>query len=203
MLQYRETMSAFAMYAMKRKNAELSSNSKKLKKKHSSPETRAALRNDTKDEIQGRTRQSSTMKTVGEMKKIPVNEGQGVNQKSKLISKKTNSSTTAKKSKSIQKPIHKAKDKKVTLICDSKGLEPKTKLKSSILTLNTGVAKMKQIKQNRRKPNKKKVVLKMADEKSTCANSKMVEENHENPLNTSRSMFEWLIHPMKAEDFFE
>ncbi|XP_076678970.1 bifunctional lysine-specific demethylase and histidyl-hydroxylase NO66 [Andrena cerasifolii] len=203
MLQYRETVSAFAMYAMKRKNAELSSNSKKLKKKHSSPEKRVALRNDTKGETQSRTRQSSTMKIASETKKIPINKGQGVNQKSKLISKKANSSTTAKKNKSIQKPIHKAKDKKVTLICDSKGLESKTKLKSSILTLNTGVAKMKQIKQNRRKPNKKKVLLKMADEQSACANSETVEEHHENPLNTSRSMFEWLIHPMKVEDFFE
>ena len=200
MLQYRETVSAFAMYAMKRKNAELSSNSKKLKKKHSSPEKRVALRNDAKDEVQGRTRQSTAAKSVGGAKKIPANKARAANQQSKLMSKTSNSS--AMKNKSLQKPIHKANDKKVTLICDSKGLESKAKLKSSILTLNTGVAKMKQIKQNRRKPIKKRVVLKTADESSTCDNSK-TEESHEDPLGTSRSMFEWLIHPMKVEDFFE
>ncbi|CAL7950241.1 unnamed protein product [Xylocopa violacea] len=59
---------------------------------------------------------------------------------------------------------------------------------------------MKHIKTKLQKHIKRK---KNVDQKANYAESELAEESHENPVETSCSMFEWLIHPMKPEDFFE
>lgn len=204
MLKCQEPTSAFAMYAMKRKNAELSSNSKRLKKKHSLPEKRGGLKNDAHLKIRRKAKQVPVHKSVQEINKVPrtINKIQNVNGKNNLISKKTNSFVSSKKNKSIQKPIHKG-DKKMAIIPSSKKIESKKKLRNSVLMVNSGVAKMKQIKQKQQKQIKSKILIKKNTQKTAYANCNITEENHENPLITSRSMFEWLIHPMKVEDFFE
>ena len=194
MLKYREPVSAFAMYAMKRKNAELSSNSKKLKRKHSSSDKRIVLKNDAKLKVQEKEKQTSLHKKTQETKKAPkINEIQNVNKIS---------SRTCKKSKSIQKPIEKEKDEEIQISC-SKKIESKKKLRSSVLMTTTGVAKMKCIKQKQQKRIKNRRLTRQDTQETADTNCNITEENHENPLTTSRSMFEWLIHPMKVEDFFE
>ncbi|XP_076246634.1 bifunctional lysine-specific demethylase and histidyl-hydroxylase NO66 [Calliopsis andreniformis] len=175
MLKYSEPISAFAMYAMKRKNAELSSNSKKLKKKHILSEKRIALRSCTKQDMQQKLKEASKHESINNTKKVCINKVQNGKRKAKVV------------------------PKKITLNCNLKEIKPKSKLKNSLLTLNAGVAKIKQIK---RKQNKNRKLLKEVNQQFINHDAKTTEENHENPLNTSRSMFEWLIHPMKIEDFF-
>ncbi|XP_020721927.2 ribosomal oxygenase 1 [Bombus terrestris] len=204
MLKCQEPASAFAMYAMKRKNAELSSNSKRLKRKHSLPEKRGGLKNNAHLKTRRKPKQVPMHKSVQEINKTPrtLNKIQNVNGKDNLISKKTNSSVPSKKNKSIQKPIHK-EDKKMAIIPSSKKVESKKKLRNPVLMVNSGVAKMKQIKQKQQKQIKSKRLIKKNTRETAYVNCNITEENHENPLITSRSMFEWLIHPMKVEDFFE
>lgn len=204
MLKCQEPASAFAMYAMKRKNAELSSNSKRLKRKHSLPEKRGGLKNNAHLKKRRKPKQVPMHKSVQEINKTPrtLNKIQNVNGKDNLISKKTNSSVPSKKNKSIQKPIHK-EDKKMAIIPSSKKVESKKKLRNPVLMVNSGVAKMKQIKQKQQKQIKSKRLIKKNTRETAYVNCNITEENHENPLITSRSMFEWLIHPMKVEDFFE
>ncbi|XP_076180903.1 bifunctional lysine-specific demethylase and histidyl-hydroxylase NO66 isoform X1 [Ptiloglossa arizonensis] len=198
MLKY-HGVSAFAMHAMKRKNAELSSNSKKLKKKHL-PERRIILRNETKCKTKENAKQTPLYENFQGTTKSLINKLQPVNKKNNV--KKMNPSATTKKNKFIQKPIHKRQDKKVTTISDLNGLKSQTQLKSSVLAVNSGVARLKHIKLKQEKQNKSKKLAKKIDPHSTCTDV-TTEENHENPLNISRSMFEWLIFPMKIEDFFE
>ncbi|XP_043528860.1 ribosomal oxygenase 1 isoform X1 [Frieseomelitta varia] len=194
MLKYREPISAFAMYAMKRKNAELSSNSKKLKRKHSSSDKRIVLKNDAKLKVQEKEKQTSVHKKTQETKKaLKINEIQNVNKIS---------SRTSKKSKSIQKPIQKEEDKEIQISC-SKKIESKKKLRSSVLMTTTGIAKMKCIKQKQQKRIKNRRLTRQDTQETANTNCNITEENHKNPLTTSRSVFEWLIHPMKVEDFFE
>lgn len=201
MLKYHEPVSAFAMYAMKRKNTESSSNSKKLKRKHSSLQDKKVVSiSDTKFKIQEKTKQISIHKNVQGTNKVSINKIPNINKKKNLISKKTNSSIISKKNKLIKKPIHKRQNKNIILISGSKKVEPKKKLKNSVLMMNRALAKMKQIKQ---KQIKKTRVIKRTIQETTYSNSETVEENHENPVKTSRSMFEWLIYPMKIEEFFE
>ncbi|XP_054015564.1 ribosomal oxygenase 1 [Hylaeus anthracinus] len=200
MLKFRESISAFAVHAMKRKNAELSANSKKLKKKHI-PERRIILRNETKHERKVKTKQTSLHGNFEEAAKS--SKVQTVNKKNSVISKKPNLSAAIRKNKSIQKTMCNGKDKKVTLRSDTKGLESKTQLKSTVSALNTGVAKMKHIKSKHQRQSKKKKLANQVNLPSNCTDVKTTEENHENPLNTCSSMLEWLIHPMKIEDFFE
>lgn len=195
MLKCHEPVSAFAMHAMKRKNAELSSNSKKLKRKHISPEKKVVSKNSTKLETQENVKQTPVQKNIQEKSKVSTNKIQNMNKKV--------TSKTSKKSKSIQKQIHNKNGEKVTLISSSKGTESKTKLKSSLLTVNLGVAKMKQIRQKDKTQVKTKKLPKRVIQETTYTNCDTIEETHENPLKTSYSMFEWLIHPMKVEDFFK
>lgn len=201
MLKYHEPVSAFAMYAMKRKNTESSSNSKKLKRKHSSFQDKKVVSiGDTKFKIQEKTKQISMHKNIQGTNKVSINKIPNINKKKNLISKKTNSSIISKKNKLIKKPIHKRQNKNIILISGSKKVEPKKKLKNSVLMVNRALAKMKQIKQ---KQIKKTRVIKRTIQETTYSNCETSEENHENPVKTSRSMFEWLIYPMKIEEFFE
>ncbi|XP_076635478.1 bifunctional lysine-specific demethylase and histidyl-hydroxylase NO66 [Colletes latitarsis] len=198
MLKYHEPISAFAVHAMKRKNTELSAKSKKLKNKHY-PQKKVTLRNETKQ----KAKQALLHENLKETNKPLVKKVQNVNKKNNVKSKNTNSSATSKKNKSIQKPIFNRKDKKVTIMSNSKGLASKTQLKSSVLAIHTGVAKIKHVKQKQQKQTKNKKIAKGVVQQPSCPVTETTEENHENPLDISRSMFQWVIHPMKIEEFFE
>ncbi|XP_043262741.1 ribosomal oxygenase 1 isoform X2 [Colletes gigas] len=198
MLKYHEPISAFAVHAMKRKSTELSAKSKKLKNKHY-PQKRVTLRNDTKQ----KAKQALLYENLKETNKSVVKKVPNVNKKNNVTSKKTNTSATTKKNKSIQKPVFNRKDKKVTIMSNSKSLAPKTQLKSTVLAVHTGVAKIKHIKQKQQKQTKNKKLANEVVQQPSCPVAETTEENHENPLNISRSMFQWVIHPMKIEDFFE
>ncbi|XP_060823443.1 ribosomal oxygenase 1 [Bombus pascuorum] len=204
MLKCQEPASAFALYAMKRKNAELSSNSKRLKRKHTPPEKREGLKNDAHSKIQRKAKQAPVRESVQEKNKISrtINKIQNVNGKNNLISKKNNSSVSSKKNKSIQESIRKG-DKKMAIIPSSKKVESKRKLRNPVLMVNSGVAKMKHIKQTQQKQIKSKRLIKRNTRETASANCNVTQKNHENPLITSRSMFEWLIHPMNVEDFLK
>ncbi|OAD57531.1 Lysine-specific demethylase NO66 [Eufriesea mexicana] len=195
MLKHREPISAFAMHAMKRKNVEISLKSKKLKRKHTSPEERIVLKNDSKRRIQ-ETAKQTTEKDIQEINKVPISKIHNAN-------KKNNSSMISKKNKSIRRSIRKRENKKGILIPDLKKAESNKKLKSSLSMMNRGVAKMKQIKQKQQKQIKSKRLIKNITQETACANDGIIVENHENPLHVSYSMFEWLIHPLKVVDFFE
>lgn len=199
MLKYHEPISAFAMYTMKRKNTELSINNKKLKK-HNFADKRTVLRNGAKKDIQGNTKQTSMSENIYDIRRISKNKVQNVKKETKVQPKKANLSVPVNKSKMIPKRIYKRQDKQVTSNCDSKGPKSEAKFKSTLVTLNKGVAKMKQIRQ---KQNKNKKLVKEVNIVSVCKDSKTTGESHNNPLNTSTSMFEWLIHPIKVEDFFK
>ncbi|XP_012135363.1 bifunctional lysine-specific demethylase and histidyl-hydroxylase NO66 isoform X2 [Megachile rotundata] len=198
MLKCHEPVSAFAVYATKRKNVELSTKSKKFKGRHVSPVKKVVSKNNSKLELQGKTRQAAVNKTV-QQTKISGNKIQKANKKNNIISKKTSSSITSTKNKVIQKPIVSRKNNKI-METNLKLKEPKKKLKNSLLTINKGVAKMKQVT---KKQNKSRKIIKKDEQQNIYTRSKACEESHENPLNTSHSMFEWLIHPMKVEDFFQ
>lgn len=199
MLKQREPISAFAMYAMKRKNVELSSKSKKFKRRHASPGKKTIPKNNIKLEVQEKTRQTAAQRTVQHTNKVPTNKIQNISKKN-VVSKKPNHSATSKKNKAVQKVIHNRQNNNVPVTASLKEKVSKKKVKGSLLTINTGVAKMKQITQKQYKSRK---FMKKDDQQKAYTRSKVAEENHENPLKTSHSMFEWLIHPMKVEDFFE
>ncbi|XP_076299257.1 bifunctional lysine-specific demethylase and histidyl-hydroxylase NO66 isoform X2 [Lasioglossum baleicum] len=193
MLKYHEPISAFAMQALKRKNIELASKSKKLKKKHSSPERKVILQRDTKQVTQQQLNQ------------VPVNANQKKTNKTstnKCVSKKI-APSTLKKSKSLQNSLYKSKDKNTKIVNNLKGSKVQLKqLKSSIVMVNKGVAKMKHVNQKHSKQKIRKVPKKV-NQIPVHREIKMTEDYQENPLHVSRSMFEWLIHPLKVEDFFE
>lgn len=68
--------------------------------------------------------------------------------------------------------------------------------------VNKGVAKMKHI--NRKHPKQKiRKVPKKVNQIPVHREIKMTDDYQENPIHVSRSMFEWLIHPLKVDDFFE
>ncbi|CAL7950240.1 unnamed protein product [Xylocopa violacea] len=185
---------------MKRKSIELSSNSKKLKKKHILSEGKAVSRNGVKLKMRGKAKQMSRHKNVQEVNKVFKNKIPKVNKKNNVVFRKTNSSVTSKKSKSVKEPIREEEDNNTVLTSGSEKAESNKKIKDSLLTVNAGVAKMKHIKTKLQKHIKRK---KNVDQKANYAESELAEESHENPVETSCSMFEWLIHPMKPEDFFE
>ncbi|KZC11548.1 Lysine-specific demethylase NO66 [Dufourea novaeangliae] len=192
MLKCREPVSAFAVQAMKRKNIELLLKSKKLKKKHTSPEKRAVTRNEVKHEIQEKLKQTSTHGNSQETNKASINKVR-TSKKKNNVPKKAARLTISNKNQPIHNPTYKTKDRNIIV----------TRLKNSLLTLNTGIAKMKYINQKQPKHYKSRKSAKRVDQQFTYADSKTTEKCHENPLNVSRSMFEWLIHPLKIDDFFE
>ena len=198
MLKQREPISAFAMYAMKRKNVELSSKSKKLKKRHASPGKKSISKNNIKREVQEKTKQTAAQRTVQRANKVPTNKIQ-ITKKKNVVSKKPNRSVTSKKNKVVHKVIHNKKNNNVPVATSLKEKESKKKGKGSLLTMNTGVAKMKQITHKQNKSRK----LKKDDEQKAYTKNEVSEEDHQNPLITSHVIFGWLIHPMKVEDFFE
>ncbi|XP_078043215.1 bifunctional lysine-specific demethylase and histidyl-hydroxylase NO66 isoform X2 [Augochlora pura] len=186
MLNYHGHISAFAVQAMKRKNIELTSKSKKLKKKHVSQEKTVTLRNDTKEV------------TKQQVNKTAVN----------AIQQKTNKTSTSKKiapsalkkSKSLQS-FYKLRETNRKTINNSKAPKTKLQLKNSV-TVNAGVAKIKHTNQKQLKQRSRRNVKKV-NELPPPKEVKMSEDYQENPFNISHSMFEWMIHPLKVEDFLE
>lgn len=196
MLKHREPLSAFATYAMKRKTAEKPLNTKKSKKKNALPEKGAVLRNNTKLKTQRKAKQPLVQNDTQNKNNVSTNKIENSNKKNNATSKTVNLSAISNKSKAIQRPIRKKLGKNVIAISTANDAELKKPLRSSILTVNTGVAKMKQIRQNQQKSKNKKLG------KTAIQDCRTTEESNDNPVKTSRSMLEWLIHPMKVEDFF-
>lgn len=194
MLKYREPVSAYAVYSIKRKNAESSTSSKKLKRKHSTPE-RKVSKNDTKLKTREKRKRVSVKQDLDRANGVLANQTRSMNRKvNSAVSRKTSSK---KRSGPTEKLVHKNKSA-------AKEAESKSNMKGSVLTVNSGVAKMKQVKPRQRKRNKNKKSLKEVKEETVNrVQCETTEENHEDPLQTSRAMFEWLIQPVKLDDFFE
>ncbi|XP_017878753.1 ribosomal oxygenase 1 [Ceratina calcarata] len=198
MLKCREPVSAFAMYSTKRKSVESSTNSKKLKRKHSTPE-RKVSRNDTKVKTRKKPRETSVKQNLVGTNGVLANKTQNVKKKSSTVmSSKTSSN---KKSGLIQKLVHKKENKRKV----EEAEKSKSSVKNTLVTVNSGVAKMKRVKHKQQKQSKKMKLVKKIDLDSVdhIQHKMTIEKNHENPLETSRATLEWLIQPVKVEDFFE
>ncbi|XP_033337727.2 bifunctional lysine-specific demethylase and histidyl-hydroxylase NO66 isoform X1 [Megalopta genalis] len=181
MLKYHEPISAFAVQAMKRKNIELTSKSKKLKKKHVTPVKRVTLRNDTKEV------------TEQQLNKTAVSANQ--QKTNKTSTSKKLAPSALKKSKSLRS-FYQLRETNRKIVNNSKGSKTKLQLKSPLM-VNAGVAKMKHINQKHSKQKKK------VNELFPPKEVKMPEDYQKNPFNISHSSFELMIHPLKVEDFLE
>ncbi|XP_031849269.2 bifunctional lysine-specific demethylase and histidyl-hydroxylase NO66 [Nomia melanderi] len=176
MLKHREPISAFAVQAMKRKSLELLPKSKKLKKKHNLSRKKVIVEKKIAGETLQKLIKIPVNKNEHEIDTVSINEGKVINENN--MTKIIGPSSTRKKNKSNNNPIYKTK------------------------ALKRDIAKIKHINKKHPKQLKNRKTTERINQFPTHNEVKTIEEHQDKPTNVSRSMYEWLIHPMKVEDFF-
>ncbi|KAL2715006.1 bifunctional lysine-specific demethylase and histidyl-hydroxylase NO66 isoform X3 [Vespula squamosa] len=169
-----EQISAFAAYAMKRKNIEHSSQSPKLQKTYSD------------------TNEKNSIQVANEQNNIlPSSSYETINRHKKSPSPKTNTSITKK---------HANTNESNSFVV--------SKYKKFIYSKSSHNSQMNQLEGERSKINKKakrmKRKKKLRSKEESNIHYDIVHDNFlRDPVMKSKLLFEWLIHPLKINKFFE
>lgn len=207
-------MSAFAVYSQTGKNTENASASKEAKKEHviSTKILGKKVKKNSKAKKKRNKRKAmllakeETMKSAVQITKSKMN----------LRSKKAKLPKTAETVKLIEKINHNTENstQKVELSQNVKKKKLQENVKEQLKTQpkkNKSQHNKLKNKQKQKSSNKIKEVTKKENPESSAVNisdfpfnDKVVDEGpNESPSNMSESVFEWLIYPLKIDDFFQ
>ncbi|XP_035735119.1 ribosomal oxygenase 1-like [Vespa mandarinia] len=209
MVSKTEQISAFAAYAMKRKNADPSLQSQKLQKKtHSNVKEKNLVRIANKQKemlslpnhgtINKNHKKSSSSKTHSPTIKKNIN----TNESNSLIISKYKKSKCNKNKKKKKKKLLSAND----FFSNDTTM---TNLENSSSVSDSINLQMNQLREEGSKINKKEKKVKRKKKLPPTKNNSSINYDvvHDNflkdPVIKSKLLFEWLIHPLKIDNFFE
>lgn len=202
-----EQISAFAAYAMKRKNRERSLQLLKLQKIHSNMNEKNSVQVVNKEK---NTLPSSSHKTLNKNDKQSSSpKSSNSITKKNLNTKETNSLVKSKYKKFNYNKSKKKKKKKLLSANDCHGNdETTTDLENSFSISGDNNSQMNQLEGETVKINKKtkkrKRNKKLRSTKNMNINYDIVHDNFlKNPVIKSKLLFEWLIHPLEINKFFK
>ncbi|KAF7395281.1 hypothetical protein HZH68_009331 [Vespula germanica] len=202
-----EQISAFAAYAMKRKNIERSLQLLKFQKIHSNMNEKNSVQVVNKEK---NTLPSSSNETLNkDDKQSSSSKSSNSITKKNLNTKETNSSMKSKYKKFNYNKSKKKKKKKLLSANDCHGNdEATTDLENSFSISGDNNSQMNQLEGETVKVNKKtkkrKRNKKLRSTKNMNINYDIVHDNFlKNPVIKSKLLFEWLIHPLEINKFFK
>lgn len=197
LLQMSENVqSAFSMYATKRKSTEKPVNSKKRKNNHSRGND--AINQKSVPEVLSI---EEIWKRQQRKRKCTLNVA--MKSKTGIVTKAGNLRVVrhTKKAQSIQKENKQGKTQQLNKIKDVQSIHKKSKLKNKKMKSKIEKKKNKMNECNKNKIKDSPTVNHEKQDSDNCKGTKY-DEILDNPVVMSHKLFEWLIFPLKVEDFF-
>jgi len=201
-----EPMSAFSMYAIKRKSIEQLLSSKKKRRTHSREN----------EAIDQKIPTQKTVKKIDEQqlkRKCTLNTAlktkQGIATKTGNLKIFKKNFPVAKKERYFHKKSKIDETRQLNEINNVQSINKNTKLKKKILKTKSKINKVENVKSfNKKKLKKSQVENHLPNQDNDNLNDTNDEkdmkcDDSDNPIVSGQKLFEWLIYPLNVDDFFQ